>query len=368
MGYTHYKFNLERHRLDQLKLDPPLKLNAAWSVDNVGYPPKVHNRRVFMSFRDGQILAFDETTGALIWRYQLPGSYQPNPPCDGELLIDDDRVITRYRDKFIVLDATTGQLIRKFATPALNMRLGVVNNTQLISVFVDNQYTNFCTAYDLQKGMNLWQVALDWLPSHLAFSHQRVFLETAANIVTGLNAKNGQVLWQNSVGRSDQTVSGIIVWNDIVLVAINPHTLSAFDALTGKLIWTQQVPIVNPQYMAVYPDNRAYLLDFRYACSLDLNLGQLVHTIEIDAALKSYHLDVPTQFDVTDNYLYLSDVYSGVLVAMHKETGEIHWSFTCDSSVPVLHAPLAFNGQLFLVDERGKLYVFTRGPDEKTPT
>lgn len=70
-----------------------------------------------------------------------------------------------------------------------------------------------------------------------------MFLGNTYNTIQALDAKTGELLWENRVGPAPSTpnyggMRSIAVWGDKVYFAANNAVLHALDARTGKLVWS----------------------------------------------------------------------------------------------------------------------------------
>ena len=70
-----------------------------------------------------------------------------------------------------------------------------------------------------------------------------MFLGNTYNTIQALDAKTGELLWENRVGPAPSRpnyggMRSIAVWGDKVYFAGNDAVLHALDAKTGKLVWS----------------------------------------------------------------------------------------------------------------------------------
>lgn len=101
------------------------------------------------------------------------------------------------------------------------------------------------TAYTLQDGDTLWDIDLEpddddegHIGGGLAYERGRVFVTTGFGVVFAIDAKSGEVVWQERIGipmRVAPTVRG-----GRVFVVTVDNTLIALDARDGKTLWTHQ--------------------------------------------------------------------------------------------------------------------------------
>ncbi|MGJ3259472.1 MAG: PQQ-binding-like beta-propeller repeat protein [Rhodospirillales bacterium] len=101
------------------------------------------------------------------------------------------------------------------------------------------------TAFRLEDGDTLWDIDLEpedddegHIGGGLAYERGRVFVATGFGVVFAIDAKSGQIVWQERIGipmRVAPTVRG-----GRVFVVTVDNTLIALDARDGKTLWTHQ--------------------------------------------------------------------------------------------------------------------------------
>jgi alcohol dehydrogenase (cytochrome c) len=66
-----------------------------------------------------------------------------------------------------------------------------------------------------------------------------VYLNNAGNIIQAIDARSGDLIWENRYGTSPtaQAMRGIAIYGDRIFVATSDAHLFAFDARTGKTAW-----------------------------------------------------------------------------------------------------------------------------------
>ncbi len=68
-----------------------------------------------------------------------------------------------------------------------------------------------------------------------------MFLSNTSNTVQALDAKTGELIWENRIGPVSTVAYGgtrsLAVYHDKVYVATTDAKLHALDARTGKIVW-----------------------------------------------------------------------------------------------------------------------------------
>ena len=373
MDYTHDRFGPERCRSETTHLDPPLHLLAGWPVAGVGYLPKIADGRMFASFLDGRVAAFQEGSAEPLWSFRLPESYEAALPNDGDLLVSGPVLLTRLGDELFLLDAATGRLLDRQAVPQFNLRSALFDGSRLVGAYVDESHERdeyFYACYDLWQRAILWQHRSEQLPTSLAGSRQRVFVSASLGQLSGLDTQAGTIFWTSSVQKigahrdlakraSDGAISGVpVVQRDLVIAAVRGYHIVAFDQATGAVRWDTAVEMINPYTLACAADGTLAVIDDANYCQLDAATGRVLSRLNVADSFPAGEATQLTEIDVTTGYLYFCDVHRGVLRAMDRQTGQMPWSYRCANAVPVFNAPVVINGRLYLLDEGHHLYVF----------
>lgn len=339
----------------------------------LGYPPKISGGKVFVSFLEGRLAAFEEGTAKQLWDYRLPQSYRCEVPHDGELLVSDNLLITRLGEEMLLLNATTGKLKHRHAVPNFNLRSAVLLQDRVFGIFVDEDDDDasvYCFAYDLQRRQILWKYRLDRISKCLTMSDQRIFLSDKKGYFTCLAADTGTQLWTTSLmelGRYTETDKSIrsgdatgvpFLWEELVIVPVEGYHVAGLDQTSGAIRWSQSVDIDDPRNVVCSSDGIVTVFDSEVYDTIDAATGQVLSRTNIAATLRAFDDPFLTQMDVSERFLYFSIINKGILAALERQSGKILWTFQCSSGIPVVNAPILVNERLYLLDEDHNLYVF----------
>jgi outer membrane protein assembly factor BamB len=372
-NYSHYRFNPQRRRLERDRLAPPLKLLEDWTMQDVGYPPKIALGKVFVSFLEGRLAAFEENSAKKLWDFRLPVAYESGVPNDGELLISDGTLVTRLGGEIFVLDSATGKLLYRHAAPNFDLRSAALFEKRLFGIYLDEEDDEepvYCFAYDLEGHEILWKHELARLAKSLTVSARAVFLSDKKGYFTCLSAETGAQIWTTSlqeIGKyteTDKTIrsgdlTGVpFLWDDLVVLPVAGYHVVALDQTSGALRWSQSVDIDDPRNVVCSPDGVLAVVDSEVYDTIDVATGRILSRMNIAAILGPYDDPFLTQMDVTDRFIYFSIINRGILVAQERQTGQISWTYQCAAGIPVLNAPVVMNGHLYLLDEDHRLYGF----------
>ena len=104
------------------------------------------------------------------------------------------------------------------------------------------------------------QLAWSWAMNEAAGSNQPtpivhngiMYLANVGNIVQALDARNGELIWENRLGPNVSNGQGAIrslaIYGDKVYLATTDVTLAALDARTGKIVWQTRIADTSKGY------------------------------------------------------------------------------------------------------------------------
>jgi len=208
---------------------------TVWTVQNAGLgsAPTVANGMVYIGCGCGTVYAFNATTGATVWTRSTGGDAQMSPAVANGMVY----VGAVAGAGVFAFNATTGATVWT-APMGSNLSAGspsVVNGLVYVSPNASGVH-----ALSATTGKPVWSA----IPSRLTFgSAVANGIAYTAGLYSGplyaLNATTGQQMWTAPVNSIDMPALA----NGIVYIGAgalnNPNSaLDAFNAATGKLLWT----------------------------------------------------------------------------------------------------------------------------------
>jgi outer membrane protein assembly factor BamB len=174
------------------------------------------------------------------------------------------------------------------------------------------------------------------------------------NVLGKNNVADLDVAWTYTLRTDYPQFSNPAVWEGTVYVTFAGGTLYAFDAKTGRVLWTYSGPVAPP----AVDNGIVYTQDGVNAEALDAHTGALLWSYAIDQGLSA---TAPT---VAGNAVFLGQGVS--LYALNAVTGKPIWSFTPREGLFV-SAPAVHNGVVYACagDHAGG-FGACYGLDEKT--
>ena len=311
------------------------------SVSGRGHSsPTVVGNRVFLTTATTadqihEVLAFDRTTGKLLWRKEVnrggfPAKNHPkNTEATATLACDGERLFAAFyhHDKVVAVTLNfAGEVVWekevcRFRPKTYEYGYApspvLYQNTVLIAAEYDG--ASFITALDRQSGDRVWQAPR---PTMITFSTPVIahvggkdqLLISGAQKVSAYNPATGKPLW--SVDGTTLATCGTIVWDDEIVFASGGYpkaeTLAVKADGSGEVLWRN--------------NQKCY------------EQSMLAH----------------------DGYLYaLTD--NGVMFCWRGTDGKEMWKERLKG--PVSASPVLANGNLYWANELGTLYVVRANPE-----
>ena len=176
----------------------------------------------------GALDALDTATGKRLWRFNTGQSLFRTSP-----LYDDGLVYVDARGGVVVaLNASTGELIRQFATSGQQIAKTSVHDGVLFLVSTDQQLY----ALDLGSAELLWRQHVGGaLGSDLKVAGKVVYASSQSGAIHAFDAASGTPLWRFQT--DEATFSALSVAAGTVYVGSRTGDLYALDAASGQLLW-----------------------------------------------------------------------------------------------------------------------------------
>ena len=251
-----------------------------WSIDidkpiTGGVTVDALSQTAIVSTRDGQVLAFDSTTGAKRWEQQLSGAVLT------PALIANNRVILSANDGFLHgLSLQTGQSVWQFATqvPAISIRgtaaptllddktaLLATADGRLHAITVDNGLPQWSRRIGVGMGSSEIERMsdVDGMP---IVDNNQLFAVSYSGQLIAIDLASRQVMFVNELA----SLKALAVNNQQVIGTSLDGKIIAYDRRTGQMLWENDAlayrkltnPVMIGNYIAVGDlDGVVHLLD-----------------------------------------------------------------------------------------------------------
>jgi outer membrane protein assembly factor BamB len=362
--------------LGHLALPGPLA--RAWSVSvgkgsdatrRLNATPVIDANRLFVTDTEGQVSAFDATSGKLLWRHAITlESEGLRPAFGGGVSVGDGRVFVTTGYGIVAgLDAGNGAELWRTRMPTPLRGAPGVEGGRLFVTSLDGQLTALST----ETGANLWQANATVEPAAIlgpgapAIALDTVVAGFASGELFALRVENGRTVWQDQLSRTGRTtalgaLSGIaaspVVDRGRVFAISHGGRMAALELATGQRVWERDFAGVNTPWVAG---------DWVFAVTVD---AEVVALTRADGKIRWV-----TQLDrwkskkkKTGGIEWFGPVLAGnslILVSSEKElvrvspaTGEVQ------STMKLGHAaylpPVVANGMLYILTDDGTLTAY----------
>ncbi|MFN3201100.1 MAG: PQQ-binding-like beta-propeller repeat protein [Bradymonadia bacterium] len=257
-----------------------------WAWNHTYAPLAWYDGTLYTASEYGAAAAIDDTTGQVLWRVGLPG--RGNGFCSTPLCVEDDRLIVARRDRTVVFDRHTGDILWTVKgeqpgmavimgdevvfgdyhglysySPSARTRRGSTLRASNWSIdppgvskltllqWRDHlilQSGDFLLCIDPQTQTQLWSSpVLDDYTYPVCLDGDRIYggqpgkLGPGHNVCVAWDAHTGEIVWKQHMlrgGPLGKPAAGL----GMVFVRDEAGGLSALDAETGQCLWHHQAP------------------------------------------------------------------------------------------------------------------------------
>lgn len=184
------------------------------------------NNRLFVAL-EGHIRAYDPTTGEELWDNQEAATSHW-----GTHLLYEDGLLYVEAETLRVLDANTGELLKKFKLQTAPGRT-TISDGILYTADDDNE---MLVAIDGQTGDVVWSKRIPLA----RYRHKPdlidgiLYVTTEEGHLLAINSNDGSLVWEYLDSPAVRVISNIIVLDKAVYAVFADDTLRGIDALTGR--------------------------------------------------------------------------------------------------------------------------------------
>jgi outer membrane protein assembly factor BamB len=356
IDWPMYGFDAARLRVATgVTLRPPLR--HTWTFHGralLEFPPAVGYGRVFLTTFDGRTYALDARTGRSDWHDDSGRCGWASPAVDRQLVFVAlighacDSAVPGSDGEVVAFDATTGRIRwRRVIGPVESSPL-VANGLVFVGDWLGRVY-----ALSEQSGRIRWAyTASGKIKGSVALSGHRVFVGAYDGHVYALDARTGRLIWratgQPRLGGTGTFYATPAVAYDRVYIGSTDGRVYSFGAQTGRLRWSYATggyvyasPAIWRQLVLVGSyDHQFY--------AFDAATGALRWRFRANGPISG-------SATVVDGLVYFS-TFNERTYALNAATGHEVWTWPDGKYSPVV----AGDGRLYLTG-LGRLYAFVRG-------
>ena len=197
--------------------------------------PLVVNGIVYASFDDGNLYAFNTTTGKIVWSASIGNEYSAVAVVNNVLYVGSSNGYLN------ALNAQTGRTLWSVVGPTnatSSLTPVVVNSTVYIASQDEGTNQGYVAAYSLSSHKQIWNKLFKYaVGNSLAVAGTTLYVGDNDGSLYALNTANGATRWSTVL--DTQIESAPAVANGVVYVGgMNSGTLFAVNARTGAKLWS----------------------------------------------------------------------------------------------------------------------------------
>ena len=372
MNHQYFLYQGERQQDQSIQSVLPSKCDIIQGI-SAKHMPKIYNETLIIPQNGGVLTCLSLETKEVIWEQTF--SKDKSKWIDVfDLLVDNNNLFISIEDQLIKLN-TDGKIIEQYSLPTetiANLKISHVHNQKFYSEFYseeDDQSYFFC--YDLKSKSIIWKRLLkEDTTTSSALYNDTLILNLSRNSLIALNLITGDVIWQkNEFGSftdeqhpsktSKRPFGFPIIIDDILVNSLFGYTIIGIDLTTGTTKWETKVDEKIPDSLICSANQDIFLIGNSTYCSIDSKNGKkiLEKNIGSDFLQKGYIRQ--TFINLSNDFIHFSDIDKGTFFIINKNSGEVIWKYQCKSSIPLYHYPLITEKEIYLVDDKGNLYVFS---------
>lgn len=335
--------------------EPRIAGRQVWasSVGRVGFPlvPAAHGGVFYVASGDGEVLALQADSGAVVWRANAGGTLSAGVGSDGRYT----SVVTRGNE--VVTFEGSRELWRK-RVPSSVVTPPLVAGERVFVMGVDRAVH----AFDALDGRRLWVLqrpgeALTLAQAGVVAAFRNTLLVGQGARLAGVDPLRGNVLWEvplasprgtNEVERLADLLGPAVRIGDLVCARAFQSAVACADAGRGALIWSRNVG------------------------GIQAVGGDAQHLVGADASdrLTAWRTDTGDVAWTSERLLYrgLSGAaVVGPVVAFGDVEGQVHFLSTATGETqlrlptdgsPVVGTPVLAGNTLLVVTQKGGLFAF----------
>jgi outer membrane protein assembly factor BamB len=237
VAWPTYGYDQERTRATGFRIRPPFR--RVWTFHGralLEFPPVVGYGRVYITNFAGRLSALDATTGKLVWHYKSGRCGWASPALADQLVYETfigNRECGSDADdgEIAAFDASTGSV-------RWLRRIGPTESSPLVAhgtVYVGD-WDGRVWALNALTGRTRWTARLHGaIKGSFALSGKRLFIGTYGGDVVALASRTGRLLWRSG-GHGSIYASPAIAYGRVYIGSLDGGVY-AFGVATGHLLW-----------------------------------------------------------------------------------------------------------------------------------
>lgn len=219
-------------------------------------------KRVYAIFGTGDVIAFD-MEGNRVWAKNLgvPDNHYGH---SSSLLVWDNKLFVQYDTnrggRVLALNVADGETVWD------KQRDAKISWASPVLAEIDGKYQLILTAdpivagYDLNSGEELWSVdpMMGEIGPSVGFSNGIVFAGNEYAILVAIDAKSGEILWENDEYLPE--ASSPLAHQGLLIICTSYGVIACYDTQSGEMYWEDDVG-TTLYSSPMYADGKMFILD-----------------------------------------------------------------------------------------------------------
>ncbi len=362
------------HVMGQLTLGSDLK--QAWkssigkggdSRDPLITQPVVGDGMVYTLDANGKLAAFDIASGDKKWRVKtIPKGAEEEGGGDGGIAYDSDKLyVTNGYRTLACFDAKTGAELWRTSLQTPSQSAPTVVNGNVYVITIDNRLLVFSAT----DGTGVWSYTGVPQTTGLlnsvspAADESEIVLPQSSGEILGLNAANGQVLWQDNISAVnnngllapiDNISQPVINYGTVYATSYSGHMV-AFGEASGQRLWQNDIGSAAMPWIA--GDNMFVITTGQQLVALSLDGGGVRWVTQLPEHKKGDRNEtIVWTGPVLAGGRLLAAGSDGHLVEVDPQSGSITRSMELPGKVFV--PPVVADNTLFILTQNGDLAAY----------
>lgn len=377
-SYTYFKFNSTHYTSEEIRSFLPQKISILPRV-KAKHLPKVIDGKLIISQANGELLCLEINTKEVLWRFIPPKKQQADWISGFEIIIDhQDNIILALENELVKINKNTGNLLNSNNLPEqtiANFKIDHFSENKLYtttSLLKEGLFKFYLCSYDIDQNKTQWQIDLkEDVPILSVLVDNTLIVFFSSNKVIAYDTDKSNKYWViNNLGtyiddiegnKQDRIVDGIpFIIDNRLIFGITDKLYRAYDINTGKQLWETSIEEKASGSYTTDTTGNIHVIGARNYYCINSNTGNIISKKNVQPYLEDKGFNFFTIPTITDQYIFFSERYKGTVFALDIDSGKIVWEFTCKSQIPKNHFPLLINEEMYIVDDQGHLYVFSK--------
>lgn len=175
--------------------------------------------------------------------------------------------------------------------------------------------------------------------------------------IYSIDPLNGTINWYHDFGTA---LSGKVMSHGEVILVVGKSSLFGVNAENGNILWERGS---TNQLLQLYGDS-IINVDARYYREVSADTGVTLVEYEMKPQYEKHgfrSMGTNSNFTVTDTHIFIVDAMGFKMGCINRSTGKVDWSVDVgEGKVTLPHAPIVYRDRLYILDDEGTLHIYER--------